>query len=441
MTIAILAGIFLLLLLLRVPIAFCIGISAFAAMLVSLPFDPSAVTIAQRMGTSVTSFTLLAIPFFVLAGKLMATGGVARRLIDFAMVTVGFLPGGLAVTNVVANMLFGAVSGSAAAAASGIGGFMIPSMEKGNYPKNFAAALTATSATTGLLIPPSNVFIVYAMVAGGVSVGALFVAGYLPGFLLGLSLMLIAVATSIRHDYGVRTPRPTLGQVLRALIGVLPSLLLLILVMGGIISGIFTATEASAVAVVYAFILAVFYYREVKVRDLPQILIETASTTGMVFLLIGTSMAMAWIFAYANVPVLIEQFIRGVSDNPYIILAIINLILLAVGTFMDMTPAVLIFTPIFLPIMTELAPAMGTTPEMMKYQFGIIIVFNLCIGLCTPPVGTVLFIGCGLARISITEIMRPLIPLLVAAVAALMLVSYAPWFSTWLPRDVFQLIK
>lgn len=441
MTIAVLTGVFILLLFLRVPIAFCIGASALAAMLVSLPFDPSAVTIAQRVGTSITSFTLLAIPFFVLAGRLLATGGVARRLIDFAVVTVGFLPGGLAVTNVLANMLFGAVSGSAAAAASGIGGFMIPAMEKEGYPKEFAAALTVTSATTGLLIPPSNVFIVYAMVAGGVSVGALFVAGYLPGVLLGLALMAIAVAMTQKNGYGTRTPRPTLRQFIKSLLSVLPTVLMLILVMGGIVTGLFTATEASAVAVVYAFVLSVFYYREVRWRDLPQILVETASTTGMVFLLIGTSIAMAWIFAYANVPQLIESFIRGVSSNPIVILLIINLILLAVGTFMDMTPAILIFTPIFLPIAQDLAPALGTTPELMRYQFGIIIVFNLCIGLCTPPVGTVLFIGCGIAKISITRIVRPLIPLFAAAGAALLLVTYVPWLSTWLPRDVFQMIK
>ncbi len=441
MTIAVLTGIFILLLFLRVPIAFCIGISALAAMFVSLPLDPSAVTIAQRMGTSITSFTLLAIPFFILAGKFLATGGVARRLIDFAIVTVGFLPGGLAVTNVLANMLFGAVSGSAAAAASGIGGFMIPAMEKERYPKDFAAALTVTSATTGLLIPPSNVFIVYAMVAGGVSIGGLFVAGYLPGMLLGLSLMVIAVVMTLKNGYGARTPFPTLGQFTRSLIGVLPSLLMLILVMGGIVTGLFTATEASAIAVVYAFVLSVFYYREIKLKDIPKILVETASTTGMVFLLIGTSIAMAWIFAYANVPQLIDTFVRGISSNPIIILLLINLILLAVGTFMDMTPAVLIFTPIFLPIAEDLAPALGTTPELMKYQFGIIIVFNLCLGLCTPPVGTVLFIGCGIAKISITQIIKPMIPLFVAAVAALLLVTYVPWLSTWLPRDVFQMIK
>jgi tripartite ATP-independent transporter DctM subunit len=439
-TLAVLTGVFLFLLFLRVPVAFCIGISSLAAMLCSLPPDPAAMTIAQRVGMSVTSFPLLAIPFFVLAGRLLATGGVAHRLVDFARVSVGFLPGGLALTNVIANMLFGAVSGSAAAAASGIGSFMIPAMEKEGYPREYATALTVTAATTGLLIPPSNVFIVYAMVAGGVSIGALFVAGYLPGIVMGLALIAVAMVVAGRGGLGARQPRPSLREAGRALLRVVPTLGLLVLVMGGIVSGLFTATEASAVAVFYALVLALVY-REIGWRDVPRVMLETAATTGMVFLLIGTSMAMAWIFAYADVPTLIGTFVRGVSDNPLAIVFILNLILLAVGTFMDMTPAVLIFTPIFLPVVMGLAPAFGITPEQMKYQFGVIIVFNLCIGLCTPPVGTVLFIGCSLARLSIGQLLRPLLPFFAAMVAALLAVSYLPALSLWLPRDVMGLIK
>jgi tripartite ATP-independent transporter DctM subunit len=440
MTIAVLAGVFVFLLLLRVPVAFCIGLSSLAAMLCSLPADPTAMTIAQRMGMSVTSFPLLAIPFFVLAGKLLATGGVARRLLDFARVSVGFLPGGIALTNVMGNMLFGAVSGSAGAAASGIGSFMIPAMEKEGYPREYATALTVTAATTGLLIPPSNVFIVYAMVAGGVSIGALFVAGYLPGILLGLALIAVAVTVAGRQGLGARQPRPSLAELAGASFRVLPTIGLLVLVMGGIVSGLFTATEASAVAVFYALVLA-FVYREMEWRDVPKVLLETAAITGMVFLLIGTSMAMAWIFAYADVPRLIDQFVRGVRENPFVILLLINIILLLVGTFMDMTPGVLIFTPIFLPVAMHLAPAFGVTPEQMKYLFGVIIVFNLCIGLCTPPVGTVLFIGCSLARLSISQILKPLLPFFAAMVAALLAVSYIPALSLWLPRDLLGLIK
>jgi tripartite ATP-independent transporter DctM subunit len=440
MTLAVLAGVFVLLLFLRVPVAFCIGLSSLAAMLCSMPADPAAMTIAQRVGMSVTSFPLLAIPFFVLAGKLLATGGVARRLLDFARTSVGFLPGGIALTTVMGNMLFGAVSGSAAAAASGIGSFVIPAMEKEGYPREYATALTVTAATTGLLIPPSNVFIVYAMVAGGVSIGALFVAGYLPGILLGLALIAVAVTMAGRRGLGARQPRPTLPELGGATFRVLPTIGLLVLVMGGIVSGLFTATEASAVAVFYALVLALAY-REMGWGDIPKVLLETAATTGMVFLLIGTSMAMAWIFAYADAPQLIDSFIRGVSENPLVILFLINLILLLVGTFMDMTPGVLIFTPIFLPIVTQLAPAFGVTPEEMKYQFGVIIVFNLCIGLCTPPVGTVLFIGCSLAKLSIGRLVRPLLPFFAAMVAALLAVSYFPGLSLWLPRDVLGLIK
>jgi tripartite ATP-independent transporter DctM subunit len=440
MTLAVLAGVFVFLLFLRVPVAFCIGLSSLAAMLCSLPPGPAAMTIAQRVGMSVTSFPLLAIPFFVLAGRLLATGGVAHRLVAFARVTVGFLPGGLALTNVIANMLFGAVSGSAGAAASGIGSFMIPAMEREGYPRSYATALTVTAATTGLLIPPSNVFIVYAMVAGGVSIGALFVAGYVPGIVLGLSLIGVAMIVSGRQGLGARQPRPTLGEVVRASVGVLPTLGLLVLVIGGIVSGLFTATEASAVAVFYALVLALAY-REIGWKDLPRVLLETAATTGMVFLLIGTSMAMAWIFAYADVPRLIGAFVQSVSPEPVVILLLINLILLGVGTFMDMTPAVLIFTPIFLPVVMQLAPSFGITPEQMKYQFGVIIVFNLCIGLCTPPVGTVLFIGCSLARLSIGQLLRPLLPFFVAMVAALLAVSYVPALSLWLPRDVMGLLK
>ncbi len=440
MTIAVLAGVFIFLLFLRVPVAFCIGLSSLAAMLCSLPADPAAMTIAQRVGMSVTSFPLLAIPFFILAGKLLATGGVARRLLDFARVSVGFLPGGIALTNVMGNMMFGAVSGSAAAAASGIGSFMIPAMEREGYPREYATALTVTAATTGLLIPPSNVFIVYAMVAGGVSISALFVAGYLPGMLLGLALVVVAGTLARRQGLGARQPRPGLGELTRASVRVLPTLGLLVLVMGGIVSGLFTATEASAVAVFYALVLALGY-GEMQWRHIPNVLLETAATTGMVFLLIGTSMAMAWIFAYADVPQLIDTFIRGVSENPYVILLLINIILLAVGTFMDMTPGVLIFTPIFLPVVTSLAPAFGVTPEEMKYQFGVIIVFNLCIGLCTPPVGTVLFIGCALAKLDIGQLVKPLVPFFVAMVLALLAVSYIPALSLWLPRDVLGLIK
>lgn len=434
MTIALLAGVFLLLLLLRVPVAFAIGLSSLAAMLLSLPFLPSAATLAQRTVTSAFAFALLAIPLFVLAGKLMAVGGVARRLIDFAQATVGWLPGGLAVTNVLSNLLFGSISGSAAAATSGVGGFMIPAMAKDGYPRGFAAALTATAATSGLLIPPSNVLIVYAMVAGGVSVGALFVAGYLPGLLLGLMLVIAAVTLSRIGGYGARLPFPGARAWARSFVGVLPCLLLLAVVMGGIVGGLFTATEASAIAVLYAFVLVFGGYREIGWRDLPRILADTAATTGMVFFLIGTSVSMAWIFAYAEVPALIADGLGVLREHPWLVLLAINLILLAVGTFMDITPGILIFTPIFLPVMAELAPAFGLTGAEMAYHFGIVMVFNLCLGLVSPPAGTTLFIAAGISRASLSEITRPLLPIFAAGVIALLIVAYNPALTLWLPR-------
>ncbi|MGL6289835.1 MAG: TRAP transporter large permease [Silanimonas sp.] len=434
MTLATLAGILLLMMMLRVPIAVAIGLASLAALLLELPPETAAATVAQRLAVSGFSFTLIAIPLFILAGKLMASGGVARRLIDFSRAAVGALPGGLALTNVLANMLFGSVSGSAAAAASGIGGFMIPSMAKEGYPRPYAAALTATAATTGLLIPPSNVMLVYAVVAGGVSISALFVAGYIPGLLLGFGLMGLAMVTAARRGYGERLPFPGWRVFARAALGVLPSAVLLLVVMGGIVSGLFTATESSAVAVVYAGVLALVVYREIGWRDLPRLLAETAATTGMVFFLIGTSVCLAWIFAYADVPGLIASSFSVLIKHPWLLLLAVNLVLLIVGTFMDITPALLIFTPIFLPLALLVAPEMGLTPEAMKYHFGIVLVFNLCLGLVTPPAGTTLFIAAGIAKVSLASMLKPLAPIITVSIVVLLFVTFVPATTLWLPR-------
>lgn len=439
MTVAILAGVFLLLMLLRVPVAFAIGLASLAAMLLDLPFEASVVTLTQRTVTSAFTFTLLAIPLFILSGKLLAAGGVARRLVEFARAAVGWLPGGLAVTNVFANLLFGSITGSAAATASGVGGFMIPTMKSEHYPRGFAAALTATAATTGLLLPPSNVLIVYAMVAGGVSVGALFLCGYLPGLLLCVLLVVVAAVMSRAGGYGRRAAFPGWGMLARAFLGILPSFVLLFLVMGGIVGGLFTATEASAIAVLYSFVLVFSVYCEAPLRALPRILRETAATTGMVFLLIGTSVAIAWVFAYANVPELIAGSVGALREHPRLLLLAINVLLLAVGTFLDVTPGVLIFTPIFLPLMIGLAPEFGLTPDEMRYHFGIVIVFNLCLGLVSPPAGTTLFISASIARCSLSEVNRPLIPIFAAGVLALLVISYWTDLTLWLPRALGQL--
>lgn len=420
---------FLVFLSLRVPIAFAIGLAALFTLLSAMPFLPSVTTLAQRMATSLDSFTLSAIPFFILAGQIMNRGGIAVRLINFAKAIVGPLPGGLAFVNIISCMLFGAISGSAVAAASAIGGFMNPMMEKDGYDKSFSAAVNITSATTGLIIPPSNVLIVYSLASGGVSIAALFIAGYVPGLLIGLALMIVALVYSIIKKY------PTdkmvgFKEFFKRFIDAFPSLMLLAVVIGGIVAGIFTATEASAIAVIYTLVLG-FVYKEITVKDISPILLETIRTSAIVLLLVSTSIAMSWVMSYENIPQEISNTLLAISDNPIVILIIINLILLFVGVFMDMTPAVLIFTPIFLPIVTELG--------MDPIHFGIIMIMNLCIGLCTPPVGSVLFVGCSVADLKIQQVIRPLLPLFLVMIGVLLLITYFPDLTLWLPR-VFDLI-
>jgi tripartite ATP-independent transporter DctM subunit len=413
------------LLAINIPISFSIGLATLATMLYSIDFIPAATTIAQRLAGGINSFALLAIPFFVLSGLIMGQGGIAKRLIECAMALIGMLPGGLALVNVLSCTLFGAISGSAVAATSAIGSFMIPEMEKKGYDRNFSAAVTATAATTGMLIPPSNILIIYAIASGGVSIAALFVAGYLPGILLALSLMLVCAGYAKVKGYPTEKRLPS-RVVMNKVLAALPSLFLIFIIIGGIIGGIFTPTEAGAIAVLYSLLLAVVVYREVKVEQLPAILLKAGETTAIVMLLIGTSSAMSWILSYENIPQTITDFLLMLSDNPILILLIINLTLLAVGAFMDMTPAVLIFTPIFLPI----AVALGMSP----LHFGIMIVLNLSIGLCSPPVGSVLFVSCAVAKTSIGKIIRPLMPLYIAMFFVLMAVTYIPAISEFLPK-------
>tara|TARA_B100000586_G_C20072191_1_gene411290 strand:- start:99 stop:1292 length:1194 start_codon:yes stop_codon:yes gene_type:complete len=392
-------------------------------MLITIPFIPALTTVAQQMATGINSFALLAIPFFILSGYIMTKGGIAKRLIDFAKVLVSSLPGGLAFVNIIACMFFGAISGSASAATSAVGGVMIPSMNKEGYDKNFNTALTVTASTTGLLIPPSNILIIYSLASGGVSISALFIAGYIPGILIGCSLMLVAAGMSIVHKYP-KGDSYELGYSIRKLFDAIPSLLLIYIVIGGIIEGIFTPTEASVVAVLYSLSLG-FLYKEIRFSDIPNMLLKTVETTSIVMLLIGTSKAMSWLLSYLNIPQSISITLVNATDNVFLLLLIINLILLIVGTFMDMTPAVLIFTPIFLPVVIGL----GIAP----IHFGIIMILNLCIGLCTPPVGSVLFLGCGIGKTSIDALVKPLIPLYLAMIAVLLLITYFPGLSMWLP--------
>lgn len=421
----ILALVFAALLFLGVPISFAIGTAAVSALFVSLQPAAATTVIAQRMATGLDSFALLAIPFFILSGQLMNRGGIARRLVDLAKVMVGRLPGGLAYVNILGSMLFGAISGSAVAAAAAIGGTMTPLMKKEGYDRDFSAAVNITSAPIGLLIPPSNIMVVYSLASGGVSIAALFLAGYVPGILLGLALMGIVAVVAKRRGYPVGE-KVAMQAAVRIFLGAVPSLLLIVLVMGGIILGWFTPTEASAIAVAYTFVLSVLVYREIKWSELPKLLTDSAATTAIVLLLVGTSMGMSWVMSSANIPQTITEVLLGLTDNKIALLLIINLLLLIVGMFMDMTPAVLIFTPILLPAVMKL----GVSP----LHFGLVMIFNLCLGLCTPPVGNCLFVGCGVAGTTISRVWRPMVPFLIAAFVVLMAVTYWPALSLALPK-------
>jgi tripartite ATP-independent transporter DctM subunit len=424
----ILIVVFILLLVMNVPIAVSIALATFFAVLVE-GSDP-AVVVAANMVNGVNSFALLAIPFFILSGHLMGRGGMARRLIDFAGTLVGFLPGGLAYVNTLTCMLFGSISGSAAAAVSSVGGFMIPEMNRKGYNREFNVAVTTTAATTGLLIPPSNVMIVYSVAAGSVSIAAMFMAGILPGILTGLFIMLVCGGFAFKKKYACEE-RASIKEILRSFKRAFLSLFLIIVVIGGILAGIFTATEAAAIAVVYAFFLTVVLYREIPLKEIPGLLLQTGITTAVVMLLIGASSGMSWIMTMANIPQTVSAALLGLSENPIIILLTINVLLLCVGTFMDMTPAILIFTPIFLPVVTALG--------MHPVHFGIILIANLCIGLCTPPVGTCLFIGCGVGQTTIAKVTKTMLPFFGAMIAALMVVTYIPFTSLWLPVQTRQL--
>lgn len=421
--IVILLVLFAVMLLIDIPIAFVLAaVTVVAAW--SLGYEQVFVTVASDMASGPESFTLLAIPFFILAGEFLGAGGQARRLIDFAGVLVGRFPGGLAWVNTVTCMLFGAISGSAAAAVSSIGGTLIPEMNRKGYDRDFNIALTTCSATTGLLIPPSNVMIVYAVSMGNVSIAKLFLAGVVPGVLVGLMLMVISFFISKKRGIG-GIEKNSKGFV-RVSLEALPALLLVIVVLGGILGGIFTPTEASAIAAVWAFLLAVVFFREVKVRDLKPLMYRAVKMTAVVLLLVASSRAMSQFLTSEQIPQLCSAALMGLSENPIVIILAINVLLLIVGIFMDMTPAVLIFTPILAPV----TAALGIDPV----HFGIIMITNLCIGLCTPPVGTCLFVGCSVGKGNIAKVSRAMIPFYIAMIIALLLITYIPEISLWLPN-------
>ncbi|CAA6676326.1 MULTISPECIES: TRAP transporter large permease [unclassified Lentimonas] len=424
---ALLIALFVALLCLRVPIAFVLGMVTVVTS-VALDYDHIPLAAASDLSNGIDSFALLAIPFFILAGELMGCGGLARRLIDLATAVVGRLPGGLAAVNTLTCMLFGAISGSSVAAVSSIGGTLIPEMNRKGYDKDFNIALTACAATTGLLIPPSNIMIVYALVAGNVSVAALFLAGVVPGVVVGLGIMSVALVLCLKRGYGKAIDGVAVSYppFMPSLLGALPSLLLVVIVLGGILGGVFTATEASAIAVLWAFILGVGCYREIAFSELPRIILKAARTTAVVLFLVACSYAMSRLLTQEQVPQQVSAGLLSLSENPIVILIIMNLVLLMVGVFMDMTPAVLIFTPIFLPIAT----ALGLDPV----HFGIILIANLCIGLLTPPVGTCLFVGAGVGKSDIVSVSKAMLPFYVVMVLALLLITYWAPLSMFLPN-------
>lgn len=410
---------FAIFLVIGLPISVGVALASFFSLLHLFPAEKAALIMAQKMLNALDSFGLLAIPFFILAGNIMNTGGIALRLINFSRLFTGFLPGSLTHTNILANTLFGAISGSAVSSAAAVGSIMSPIQRKEGYDMRYAAAVNITSCTAGLLIPPSNVLILFSLVSGGTSVAALFVAGYLPGLLLGLSLVLVSVFLARG-----KKEEKTLSWV-KTVIEAIPSMLLIIVVIGGIIGGIFTATEASAVAVLYSLVLA-FWYRSMDRQKLFQVFIDSAKSSSIVLLLVSASSVMSWVMTMANVPQFISTSLLALSDEPWIILLAINFVLLIVGTFLDFTPAVLIFTPIFLPVVTEL----GFDPV----HFGIIMIFNLSIGVCTPPVGSALFIGCSVAEVKIHEVIKKLMPLYFILILDLLIVILWEDLSLALPK-------
>lgn len=406
------------------PIGLAIGAGASAAIMVILPMEQAMLTAAKRTFTGANSFSLLAIPFFVLAGNLMNNGGIAKRLIGCAKILAHRLPGALAQTNIVANMLFGAISGSGVAAASAMGGILGPMEEEEGYSREFSAAVNIASGPTGMMIPPSNIMIVYATVANGVSIAALFMAGYIPGILWGVGCMILTGFMAKKRGY-VSSEKYSMKYTLKTLWEGIPSLLMILIVIGGILKGVFTATEGSAIAVVYSLVLG-FLYRNIKLKDLPKILLDSVKTTAVVEYLVCVSSIMSWVMSFAKIPQMISSAMLGISNSPIVLLIIMNIVLLIVGTFMDPTPAVLIFTPIFLPIVQSFG--------MHPVHFGLMMVMNLCVGTLTPPVGAILFAGCKIANVKIEQVIKLLLPFFGVVLICLLLVTYIPALSLGIPN-------
>ncbi|MFJ6413131.1 MULTISPECIES: TRAP transporter large permease [Terribacillus] len=420
----VLFALFFLLIFFGVPIAISIGLSTLIAGMMLLPFDEILIVVSQQFVTGIDSFVLLSLIFFTLAGSIMNTGGIAQRLINFAKLLAGRLPGSLAHTNVIGNTLFGALSGSAIASAATMGKIMSPLQKKEGYDPTYSAAVNVASAPAGLIIPPSGTPIIYSVLSGGTSIGALFIAGYLPGILMAVLIMITAYIIAKRKGYAVSEPI-RFTQAAKVILDAIPSLLLIVVVIGGISLGVFTATEGAAVAILYAVVLCLLY-RSLKWKDVPVILRDTVIFSGVILLLIGASSAMSWILSYSKLPQLVSSGILQLSDSPMILILIMVLLLLLVGTFMDIAPALLIFTPILLPIALEI----GVHPV----HFGMIMSMGLAIGTITPPVGTVLFIGAKVGNVTIEQVTKPLLLFYIPVILAFLAVAYIPALSLWLPE-------
>ena len=423
LTTAILFVVFGILLFLGCPISVSIVISSIVTAISSLSWDQITFITMQKMNSGVESFSLLAIPLFILAGNIMNNGGIARRLVNFAKLFVGWIPGSLAQANVVGNMLFGALSGSSVAAASAMGGCIYAIQKDEGYDPAFATAVNIASAPTGLLIPPTSAFIVYSTVACGVSISTLFMAGYVPGLLMGLGTMVVAFIYAKKHKYPVSGKTPV-NEAVKVTLQAIPSLLLIIIVIGGIVGGVFTATEGAGICVLYCVILSICY-KSITMKSFMKILVNSACTSGIILFLISASSAMSFVMAYSGIPAAISAGIMAISTNKIVILLLMNVILLVVGMFMDITPAILIFTPIFL----HIAESLGMT----TIQFGVMLIFNMCMGNITPPVGSVLFVGCGISKIRIEDVTKTLLPYFAVLFLLLLAVTYVPALSLGVP--------
>lgn len=422
----ILISVFGTLALLGIPLAIAITAAALAAVMLVVPLDMALFTSAQKMLASLDSFSLLAVPFFILSGVIMNSGGIAVRLVDFAKLIAGRIPGSLAQTNIAGNMLFGSISGSAIAASTSIGGVMVPMQKREGYDPGFAAAVNIASAPTGMLIPPSTAFIIYSLVSGGASIAALFLGGAVAGVVWGVAMMVLTGFIAKRRGWPV-APRVSASEAVQVVLRAIPSLMLIVFIMGGIMAGVVTAVEASGIAVIYTMALAFVIHRTMPISALPRFLMETVHMTGTIMLLLAASAALSFAMAFTGIPAAVTSLILAISDDPVMVMLIVNILLLVVGCFMDMGPAILIFTPILLPI----AQKVGYDPV----HFGIIMILNLAIGTITPPVGTGLFVGAGVARVRVETAIKALGPFYLLLFAILMLITYWPGLTMWLPRQ------